>query len=69
MFKKDSDKKKDQNKRFEEILSETGMANGNKIIVDNETGVHYFYSWSGYSGGITPLLDKNGKPIIKAKDE
>jgi hypothetical protein len=51
-------------KRFEEIHSE-GVASGNKIIVDRETGVHYLYSWNGYSGGITPLLDENGKPIVK----
>ncbi|GGD61714.1 DUF6440 family protein [Paenibacillus nasutitermitis] len=69
MFKKDSDKNKDSKKRFEEIHSENGVANGNRIIVDNETGVHYLFSWSGYSGGITPLLDKDGKPTIKPINE
>lgn len=69
MFNKDSKKNKDSQKRFEEIHSEMGVANGNKIIVDKETGVHYLFSWSGYAGGITPLLDKDGKPTIKPDNE
>lgn len=64
-----SDKNKGSKKRFEEILSETGVANGNRIIVDNETGVYYLFSWGGYAGGITPLLDKDGKPIIEPNNE
>ena len=64
-----SDKNKGSKKRFEEILSETGLASGNRIIVDKETGVHYLFSWGGYAGGITPLLDKDGKPIIKPSNE
>lgn len=55
---------KDSKKRFEEIYKE-GMTTGNRILVDRETGVHYLFSWSGYAGGITPLLDKDGKPIIE----
>lgn len=69
MFNKDSEKKKGSNKRFEEIHSENGVANGNRIIVDKETGIHYLFSWSGYAGGITPLLDKDGKPMIKPNHE
>ena len=69
MFNKNSEKNKDSKKRFEEIFSENGVANGNRILVDRETGVHYLFSWSGYSGGITPLLDKDGKPIIKSNNE
>ncbi|ETT81040.1 DUF6440 family protein [Viridibacillus sp. FSL R5-0477] len=69
MFSKDSEKNKGSKKRFEEILSENGVANGNRIIVDRETGIHYLFSWSGYAGGITPLLDSNGKPVIKPNNE
>ncbi|EKN70999.1 hypothetical protein BABA_04029 [Neobacillus bataviensis LMG 21833] len=69
MFKKDSEKNKSSNKRFEEILTENGVANGNRIIVDKETGIQYLFSWSGYAGGITPLLDKDGKPMIKPNNE
>ncbi|MBP5333620.1 MAG: xylan 1,4-beta-xylosidase [Bacteroidales bacterium] len=34
------------------------------IIVDKETGVNYLYVGRGYGGGLTPLLDADGKPII-----
>ena len=34
------------------------------IIVDKETGVNYLYVCRGYGGGLTPLLDENGKPVI-----
>jgi len=69
MPNKDSEKNKGSQKRFEEILSENGVASGNRIIVDKETGVHYLFSWGGYAGGITPLLDRDGKPIIKPINE
>ena len=36
----------------------------NEIWVDIKTGVNYFYHQSGYSGGLTPLLDAAGKPIV-----
>lgn len=59
---------KGSEKRFEEIHTE-GVASGNKIIVDKETDVHYLFSWSGYAGGITPLLDKDGKPVINSNQK
>ena len=40
------------------------MAIGCKIIVDRETGVNYLFSWNGYAGGMTVLIDKDGKPIV-----
>ena len=35
-----------------------------RIIVDKETGVNYLYVGSGSGGGLTPLLDADGKPVI-----
>lgn len=35
-----------------------------KIIVDQETGVHYLVSSGIGISGMTPLLDKDGNPII-----
>ncbi|MED9856017.1 MAG: DUF6440 family protein [Oscillospiraceae bacterium] len=35
-----------------------------EIWVDKETGVNYLYHYSGNSGGLTPLLDRDGKPVI-----
>lgn len=37
-----------------------------KILVDRKTGVNYLYVSSGYGGGLTPLLDREGKPIVSA---
>ena len=42
-------------------LKESGLI---KVIVDRETGVNYLFIQSGYAGGLTPLLDAEGKPII-----
>lgn len=62
MFSKDSDN------RFNVVYKE-GKLSGVKILEDKETGVQYLFSWDGYAGGITPLLDKDGKPVINKKDE
>ena len=34
------------------------------ILVDTETGVNYLFTTSGYAGGLSVLLDKNGAPVI-----
>lgn len=41
-----------------------GKISVTQIWVDRETGVNYLYHEDGYSGGLTPLLDREGKPII-----
>lgn len=33
---------------------------------DTETGVNYLFQQGGYAGGLTPLLDREGKPIISS---
>ena len=35
-----------------------------EIWVDTKTGVNYLYRKDGYSGGLTPLLDSDGKPVV-----
>ena len=52
-----------QNERFIRIYSR-GISTVNEIWIDRETGVNYFFHVSGYAGGLTPLLDKDGKPVI-----
>ena len=51
-----------QEKRFIRIYKQD-MAS-TEIWVDRETGVNYLYHSSGYSGGLTPLLDSMGKPVV-----
>lgn len=36
----------------------------NDIYVDTYTGVMYFYHDGGDSGGMSVMLDQNGKPLI-----
>ena len=38
--------------------------NVTEIWVDTETGVNYVFHKDGYAGGLTPLLDKEGKPVV-----
>ena len=45
-------------------LKETGWAGNSEIWVDRETGVNYLFHSSGYAGGMTVLLDRDGKPVI-----
>ena len=50
-------------KRFEKVYSQ-GTMNVAEIWVDTETGVNYLFCKDGYAGGLTPLLDKDGKPVV-----
>lgn len=49
--------------RFEKIYSQ-GVLSVTEILVDKETGVCYLWHRDGYAGGLTPLLDAEGKPVI-----
>ena len=53
------------NERFEKVYSQ-GAVNITEIWVDKETGVNYIFHASGYAGGLTPMLDREGKPVISA---
>lgn len=54
----------ENNKRFEVIHKESSIGEGCKIFVDKETGVNYLFIWAGYAGGLTLLVDNEGKPIV-----
>ena len=54
-------------KRFEKIYKQD--MGSTEIWVDKETGVNYLYHSSGYSGGLTVLVDENGKPIVTKVEE
>lgn len=51
--------------RFERVY-EQGTITTTEIWVDKETGVNYLYHRDGYSGGLAPMLDREGKPVISA---
>lgn len=54
-----------QDERFIKVLDE-GSAFGwqRTIWVDRLTGVNYLWIASGYGGGLTVLLDRDGKPVV-----
>ena len=54
-------------KRFEKVYSE--RAGSIEIWIDKETGVNYLFHSSGYAGGLTVLLDKDGKPVVTPVEE
>ena len=50
-------------KRFEKTYSQ-GTLNVTEVWVDRQTGVNYVFHASGDAGGMTVLLDRDGKPVI-----
>ena len=54
-------------KRFIKTYSQ-GMGT-TEIWVDKETGVNYLYVNGGYGGGLSVLLDRDGKPVITSPGE
>ena len=53
--------------RFEKVYSQ-GMG-AVEIWVDKKTGVNYIYRQSGHSGGLTVLVDTDGKPVVTPIEE
>ena len=58
------EKKEKKDKRFEIVHKETmGGLSGVRILKDKRTGVQYLFVVEGYAGGLTALLDMDGRPI------
>lgn len=49
--------------RFEKVYTQ-GLIGVMEIWVDKETGVNYVFHYNGNAGGLTPLLDSEGKPVV-----
>ena len=48
--------------RFVKVYSEN--LGTELIFVDRQTGVNYLFIQSGYAGGLTPLLNRDGTPVV-----
>ena len=46
------------------ISNKEGALEGTMIITDSETGVQYLFASAGYAGGLTLLVDQDGKPLL-----
>ena len=55
-------------KRFVRTYKQ-GIADITEIWVDRKTGVNYVFHASGYAGGLTPLLDREGTPVVTTVTE
>ena len=53
-----------KDRRFVRTLKESDLQGSMEIWVDKETGVNYLYHAVGYGGGLTPLLNRDGTPVI-----
>lgn len=54
------------NDRFVKVYSQgNGLTSSRfEIFVDTQTGVNYIFRESGYAGGLTPLLNADGTPVV-----
>lgn len=52
-----------KNERFVKVYTQ-GKISVVEIWVDKETGVNYIFREDGYAGGLTVLVDAEGKPVI-----
>lgn len=59
------------NDRFVKVYSQgNGLTSGKiEIFIDTATGVNYIFREDGYAGGLTPLLDPDGKPVVTIVDK
>ena len=51
-----------KNERFIKVHSEN--LGSEMILVDKKTGVNYLFVSSGYAGGLTVLLNRDGTPVV-----
>jgi len=52
--------------RFEVVIKEKhSLFEESTILRDTQTGVLYVFFQGGYEGGLTALIDKDGKPVTE----
>jgi hypothetical protein len=60
---------KKENNRFEIVYEDKGLKlKGCRILKDRVTGVLYLFHFDGYAGGLTVMLDRDGKPLVDTKE-
>ena len=50
--------------RFQKVLEENRGFTNNEVWVDTQTGVQYLFHGYGQSGGMTVLVDAEGRPLL-----
>lgn len=57
-----------KNERFIEVYKQ-GKMSALRVMVDIETGVQYLWRNDAYAGGLTVLLDSDGKPLVMPAEQ
>ena len=57
-----------RNDRFLKTFAQ-GTVNVTEIWIDRTTGVNYLFHTSGSAGGLTPLLNRDGTPVVTSLQE
>ena len=52
--------------RFKKVYRQ-GTIEVIEIWIDTETGVNYLFHRNGNASGLTPLLNKDGKPVVSSE--
>lgn len=56
---------KTEDRCFEVIFHQgSSLTEMTLILRDKETGAEYLFVQCGYAGGLTPLIDKLGEPVV-----
>ena len=56
---------KKEDRFIKTVVDTGGFSDGRmEIYVDRQTGVNYLFSSYGNAGGLTVLVDREGKPIV-----
>ena len=52
--------------RFIKTVVDNGGFSDNymAVYVDRQTGVNYLFTQNGHAGGLTVLVDREGKPLV-----
>ena len=59
----------EKQKRFVTVYKQTTFNTNTRVLVDIETGVNYLFFNESYGGGLTVLVDADGKPIVTPIEE
>ena len=55
--------------RFEKVYEQSSFTMSECIIRDKKTGVNYLLVNHGNGGGLTPLLNRDGSPVVSTITE
>ncbi|MCL2653128.1 MAG: DUF6440 family protein [Propionibacteriaceae bacterium] len=55
--------------RFQVVHEDKSLESANRVLRDRETGVLYLFRIEGYGGGLTVLVDRDGKPLVQTYDK